>query len=93
MYVDESSERDNLLQYEEPSDLYTGATFVNNEDVQLTSYNSDGRNTSEGVNDALLNSDSDDEEVAFDLSEYKSSNQVDVDVKALLRTRNPNHES
>ena len=93
MYVDESSERDNLLQYEEPSDLYTGATFVNNEDVQLTSYNSDGRNTSGGVNDALLNSDSDDEEVAFDLSEYKSSNQVDVDVKALLRTRNPNHES
>ena len=93
LYVDESSERDNLLQYEEPSDLtYTGATFANGEDVRLTSYHDDGRRTS-GVNEELFNSDSD-EEVAFDLSEYKSLNQVDVDVKALLKTRNPtNHES
>lgn len=92
MYVDESSERDNLLQYEEPSDLYTGATFANGEDVRLTSYHGDGRRTTSAVNDELLNSDSD-EEVAFDLSEYKSPNQVDVDVKALLKTRNPNHQS
>ena len=55
-------------------------------------YHDDGRRTS-GVNEELFNSDSD-EEVAFDLSEYKSPNQVDVDVKALLKTRNPtNHES
>ena len=55
-------------------------------------YHDDGRRAS-GVNEEFFNSDSD-EEVAFDLSEYKSLNQVDVDVKALLKTRNPtNHES
>jgi len=74
--VEDCSERDTLLGYEEPSTVYTGATFVNGGDIKLNGY-LDGTHRSGGL---VTSDDDSDEEVAFDLSEVKK-NQVNVDMK------------
>ena len=77
LYVDESNEsneRDNLLQYEEPSEIYTGATFVNTEDIKLNSNQHEGqpKNMSTSGSSRFDSDSSDGEDVAFDMSKYKS---------------------
>ncbi|XP_066923279.1 palmitoyltransferase ZDHHC20-B-like [Clytia hemisphaerica] len=92
LYIDESNERDNLLDYEEPSAVYTGATFVNGGDIKLNGY-LDGPGDGER-NRSVSDSDDSDEEIAFDLSQHKRNNgQTNVDMTTLLRTRTDNQQS
>ena len=91
LFIDESNERDNLLDYEEPSAVYTGATFVNGGDIKLNGY-LDGPGDRGGR--SVSDSDDSDEEIAFDLSQHRRNNgQTNIDMTALLRTRNENQES
>lgn len=85
---DNTSERDTLLGYEEPAAIYTGATFVNGDDIKLNGYV--GRTLSVSDND-----DDDEEEIAFDMSDARrTKNHVTVDMtSALLRSRDDIEES
>jgi len=80
------------LDYEEPSAVYTGATFVNGGDIKLNGY-LDGPGDGER-NRSVSDSDDSDEEIAFDLSQHKRNNgQTNVDMTTLLRTRTENQQS
>ena len=76
LYVEDCSERDTLLDYEEPSAVYTGATFVNGGDIKLNGYLDGAGNSKRSV----TSDDDSDEEVAFDLSQARKS-QTNVDMK------------
>ena len=62
--LDNTTERDTLLGYEEPAAIYTGATFVNGDEINLNGY----------LGRSSLTDDDDDEDVAFDLSSMKKTN-------------------
>ena len=85
LYVEECNERDTLLENEEPTAVYTGSTFVNGEDIRLNQYLDQQQHSA--------SEDDSDVEVTFDLSKVKRMNQVNVDTKALLQTRDENQES
>ena len=91
--LDNVSERDALLAYEEPASVYTSATFVNGEDIKLNGYL--GRTLSDEDDDE------DEEEIAFDVSAIKGKSQsngrghvsVDMMKSSLLRSRDDVEQS
>ncbi|XP_057313532.1 palmitoyltransferase ZDHHC15B-like isoform X1 [Hydractinia symbiolongicarpus] len=71
-----SSERDVLLNYEEPTAIYTGAHFVNSADIKLNGYLGKGR--------SLSDDDDEEEDVAFDASELHRTRHVSLDMQDLI---------
>ena len=75
-HFDNTNERDTLLSYEEPAAVYTGATFVNSDDININGYLGRTMSLSDGNDD-------DEEEVAFDLSDARTNknNYASVDIE------------